>query len=80
MIKKGGNKRLYEIIFGHLLFRKVIELTHGGLILLKIDKILLVRELDLYFERFINPYRVNPPDFDIDFSWKNRDDITRYLF
>jgi DNA-directed DNA polymerase III PolC len=37
-------------------------------------------DLDLYFERFINPYRVNPPDFDIDFSWKDRDDITRYLF
>lgn len=37
-------------------------------------------ELDLYFERFINPYRVNPPDFDIDFSWKDRNDITRYLF
>ena len=26
-------------------------------------------ELDLYFERFINLYRANPPDFDIDFSW-----------
>lgn len=37
-------------------------------------------DLDLYFERFINPYRINPPDFDIDFSWKDRDDITRYLF
>lgn len=37
-------------------------------------------ELDLYFERFINPYRVNPPDFDIDFSWKDRDDIIRYIF
>ena len=37
-------------------------------------------ELDLYFERFINLYRKNPPDFDIDFSWKDRDDITRYLF
>ena len=37
-------------------------------------------ELDLYFERFINPYRVNPPDFDMDFSWKDRDDITRYIF
>ena len=24
-------------------------------------------ELDLYFERFINLYRKNPPDFDIDF-------------
>ncbi|WP_345741868.1 DNA polymerase III subunit alpha [Saccharicrinis aurantiacus] len=37
-------------------------------------------ELDLYFERFINPYRTSPPDFDIDFSWTDRDDITRYLF
>jgi error-prone DNA polymerase len=37
-------------------------------------------ELDLYFERFINLYRTNPPDFDIDFSWKDRDDVTRYIF
>lgn len=37
-------------------------------------------ELDLYFERFINLYRSNPPDFDIDFSWTDRDDITRYIF
>ena len=37
-------------------------------------------ELDLYFERFINLYRKNPPDFDIDFSWKDRDDIIRYVF
>jgi DNA-directed DNA polymerase III PolC len=37
-------------------------------------------ELDLYFERFINLYRVNPPDFDIDFSWKDRQDVTRYIF
>lgn len=37
-------------------------------------------ELDLYFERFINLYRKNPPDFDIDFSWRDREDITRYIF
>lgn len=37
-------------------------------------------ELDLYFERFINLYRKNPPDFDIDFSWTDRDDIIRYVF
>jgi DNA polymerase-3 subunit alpha len=36
--------------------------------------------LDLYFERFINPYRENPPDFDIDFSWKDRDTVIDYLF
>ena len=37
-------------------------------------------ELDLYFERFINLYRVNPPDFDIDFSWKDREAMTQYIF
>ena len=37
-------------------------------------------ELDLYFERFINLYRKNPPDFDIDFSWKDRDDVIQYIF
>lgn len=37
-------------------------------------------ELDLYFERFINKNRASPPDFDIDFSWKDRNDITQYIF
>ncbi len=37
-------------------------------------------ELDLYFERFINPKRSSPPDFDIDYSWKERDDVLDYLF
>lgn len=37
-------------------------------------------ELDLYFERFINPFRASPPDFDIDFSWKDRDIMTQYIF
>ncbi|HLF35915.1 MAG TPA: hypothetical protein VI583_16850, partial [Cyclobacteriaceae bacterium] len=36
-------------------------------------------ELDLYFERFLNPYRSSPPDFDIDFSWNERDTVTAYL-
>ncbi|MFI2742663.1 DNA polymerase III subunit alpha [Zhouia sp. PK063] len=37
-------------------------------------------ELDLYFERFINLFRSSPPDFDIDFSWKDREKITQYIF
>ncbi|MDT0648830.1 DNA polymerase III subunit alpha [Zunongwangia sp. F297] len=37
-------------------------------------------ELDLYFERFINAHRNSPPDFDIDFSWKHRQDVTAYIF
>ncbi|MBX2816827.1 MAG: DNA polymerase III subunit alpha [Saprospiraceae bacterium] len=37
-------------------------------------------KLDLYFERFLNPARKVPPDFDIDWSWKDRDAILDYLF
>ncbi len=37
-------------------------------------------ELNLYFERFLNPKRTSPPDFDIDFSWKDRDEVFDYIF
>ena len=37
-------------------------------------------ELDLYFERFLNPHRSVPPDFDMDFSWKDRDEMIDYIF
>ncbi len=37
-------------------------------------------ELNLYFERFINPRRSSPPDFDLDFSWKERDEVQDYIF
>ncbi len=37
-------------------------------------------QLDLYFERFINLERSTPPDFDIDFSWQDRDEIIHYIF
>ncbi len=37
-------------------------------------------ELDLYFERFLNTERSSPPDFDIDFSWDNRDEVYDYFF
>ena len=37
-------------------------------------------ELDLYFERFMNLFRANPPDFDIDFSHRDRPMMTQYIF
>ncbi|MET3113760.1 DNA-directed DNA polymerase III PolC [Pedobacter sp. CG_S7] len=37
-------------------------------------------ELDLYFERFLNKHRSSPPDFDIDYSWDEREDVQRYIF
>ncbi|MGO4912343.1 DNA polymerase III subunit alpha [Leeuwenhoekiella sp. W20_SRS_FM14] len=37
-------------------------------------------ELDLYFERFMNEFRSSPPDFDIDFSTWDREDVTSFIF
>jgi DNA polymerase III alpha subunit len=35
---------------------------------------------NLYFERFLNPERRSPPDIDLDFSWKERDAVVRWIF
>ncbi|MBI5366998.1 MAG: DNA polymerase III subunit alpha, partial [Planctomycetes bacterium] len=35
---------------------------------------------NLYFERFLNPGRVDPPDIDVDFPWDERDAVLEYLF
>ena len=37
-------------------------------------------KLNLYFERFLNPKRSSPPDFDIDYSWRDREQIQEYIF
>lgn len=35
---------------------------------------------NLYFERFLNRGRLSPPDVDLDFSWKERDEIIKHVF
>jgi len=35
---------------------------------------------NLYFERFLNPHRKSPPDIDLDFCWKRRDQILQYVY
>jgi error-prone DNA polymerase len=37
-------------------------------------------ELGLYFERFLNSARTSPPDFDIDYSWDEREAVQQYIF
>ncbi|MGC8840851.1 MAG: DNA polymerase III subunit alpha [Candidatus Sumerlaeaceae bacterium] len=34
----------------------------------------------LHFERFLNPERSSPPDIDLDFSWRERDEILEWCF
>ncbi len=35
---------------------------------------------DLFFERFLNKGRRDPPDIDVDFPWDERDDVLSYIF
>ena len=35
---------------------------------------------NLFFERFLNPGRKDPPDIDVDFPWDERDDVLDYVF
>ena len=41
---------------------------------LRITNVCPIRH-NLYFERFLNPGRIDPPDIDIDFAWDERDQI-----
>ncbi|HSV98142.1 MAG TPA: DNA polymerase III subunit alpha [Spirochaetota bacterium] len=34
----------------------------------------------LYFERFLNPERLDPPDIDVDFAWDERDALIESVF
>lgn len=34
---------------------------------------------NLYFERFLNPERKDPPDIDVDFCWRRRDKVIDYV-
>lgn len=35
---------------------------------------------NLYFERFLNPERSDPPDIDLDICWKSRDAVIDYVY
>lgn len=35
---------------------------------------------DLFFERFLNPGRIDPPDIDVDFPWDEREGALNYVF
>ncbi|MDR1413661.1 MAG: DNA polymerase III subunit alpha [Puniceicoccales bacterium] len=45
---------------------------------LKITNIDPIR-FNLLFERFLNPERISPPDFDIDFCMRRREDVIEYV-
>jgi DNA polymerase-3 subunit alpha len=53
----------------------------GGSIVAFLSNITNVDPLkyDLYFQRFLNPDRISPPDIDLDFTDKRRDEVINYV-
>lgn len=53
----------------------------GGSIVAYLTGIINVDPLkyNLYFERFLNPDRISPPDIDLDFTDKRRDEVIAYV-
>jgi DNA polymerase-3 subunit alpha len=53
----------------------------GGSIVAYLSNITNVDPLkyDLYFQRFLNPDRISPPDIDLDFADKRRDEVINYV-
>ena len=37
-------------------------------------------KFNLYFERFLNEFRTDAPDIDIDFCWRRRDEVIDYVY
>jgi len=53
----------------------------GGSIVAYLTNITNVDPLkyDLYFQRFLNPDRISPPDIDLDFTDRRRDEVINYV-
>ncbi len=65
--------------------RKMMTVTRGSAANSLVCYCLGLTEVDpvkhnFYFTRFLNKSRSSLPDIDIDFSWKERDEIVQYVF
>lgn len=88
IIKKKKFSSYFLFVYSMLKYakkKKISFIGRGSAVSSIISYILGISEVDpikynLYFERFINPVRASPPDIDIDFSWKQRDRVLKYLY
>ena len=88
IISKMGFSNYYLVVADYVNYAKSVNIPVGpargsgaaSLVayLLKITTIDPIK-YELLFERFLNPSRINYPDFDIDFADINRDDIIEYV-
>jgi DNA-directed DNA polymerase III PolC len=72
IVKYADTRRFYHVgrgSGGNSIVAYCLEITN-------VDPI----ELNLFFERFLNPERISAPDFDLDFSYRDRDEMFDYIF
>jgi error-prone DNA polymerase len=84
LIKKKGFAD-YFLIVHDLVKRSPYTCGRGSAAASLVSYLLFITHVDpiahnLFFERFLNEERPDPPDIDIDFPWDTRDDILGYLF
>ena len=65
--------------------RGIMHVGRGSAANSLVSYCLYITEVDpikynFYFERFLNSGRKTPPDIDLDFSWRDRDEIIKYVY
>jgi len=75
----------YFLVVENIVRRFPITCGRGSAAASIVSYCLMITHVDpirhnLFFERFLNPGRVDPPDIDVDFPWDTRDDVLDYVF
>ncbi|MCU0821683.1 MAG: PHP domain-containing protein, partial [Spirochaetes bacterium] len=84
IIKKKGFAD-YFLVVHDIVKQTVYTCGRGSAAASLVAYLLFITHVDpiahsLFFERFINEARSDPPDIDVDFPWDTRDDILDYIF
>ncbi|MCI6502166.1 MAG: DNA polymerase III subunit alpha [Clostridia bacterium] len=88
VIEKMGYSEYFLIVWDYVHFAKTHGISVGpgrgsgaGSLIAYLIEITDIDPLrfDLLFERFLNPERVSMPDIDVDFCYRRRDEVIRYV-
>jgi error-prone DNA polymerase len=75
----------YFLVVHDIVKRSVFTCGRGSAAASIVSYLLFITHVDpvlhnLFFERFMNETRPDPPDIDVDFPWDTRDGILEYIF
>ena len=75
----------YFLIVHDIVKRSIYTCGRGSAASSLVSYLLFITHVDplkhnLFFERFLNRARTDPPDIDLDFPWDERDKILKYIF